>query len=206
MKPDHENTMRSLLSALIAVTLAVLCVAAEPAIGQVATSPAKGKVGKDHNVVKKAVAFGESLVGTPYKWSDEFTKKAPFWGEDGPPPDAAMVRKQGTNCVGLTNLMLRSIGKKVPGGTIQYGEVYKKVAQKFEVDHNYPEGTLLLRRYRNKKDQGHVGVVLKNGHVLEAGPGGIVNDKNTVKQSNGDGYYDYAVLPRYWLGHKSPVR
>lgn len=55
-------------------------------------------------------------------------------------------------------------------------------------------------------DQGHVAVVLANGHVLQsyadafggAYPG--VNDDWTVAESDAGYFYEYYVLPEDWLG------
>jgi hypothetical protein len=130
-----------------------------------------------------------------------------MWTKNGPPPPATVVRKQGTNCAGLTNLMLRSVGKRVPfakghgqGGTAAYARYYKKVAKKFDLKANYPAGTLIGRNYRGVDSQGHVAVVLANRHVLQSIPDEGVNKKYTLKQSHGKGYYEYAVLPEDWLG------
>jgi cell wall-associated NlpC family hydrolase len=199
--------MRSVLRALIALILTALCFVADAGltIEQVAASPAK-----EVDAVTKAIAYGESVLGAPYVWwkGGPLPKGAPMWTENGPPPKAAVVRKEGTNCAGLTNLMLRSIGKQVPhvkgygqGGTAAYAEYYKKVATKFEVDRKYPAGTLIGRYYKDVKDQGHVAVVLADGHVLQSIPKEGVNRTYTVQQSNGKGYYDYAVLPEDWLGN-----
>ncbi len=191
--------MRSLLPAAAAIILAALSVAAEE----------KPAARKDHDPVAKAIAYGESVIGAPYVWwkGGPLPKQAPMWTADGPPPEAAVVRKEGTNCAGLTNLMLRAIGKKVPsvegfgqGGTGTYAKYYEAVAQKFDIDQKYPSGTLVGRRYRGVNNQGHVAVVLANGHVLQSIPDEGVNKTYTLKQSHGKGYYEYAVLPEDWLG------
>lgn len=136
-----------------------------------------------------------------------------MWTAAGAAPSASSVRAQSTNCAGLTNLMLRSIGKAVPSdpwagrcGTGAYGRYYAKVAQRFNVNANYPAGTLIGRYFRNTFDQGHVAVVLENGRVLQsfancrgcAAPG--VNTTYTVAQSHDGRFYEYAVLPQDWLG------
>ncbi len=192
------------------------CTALWLGLGSPSTCPAEaaGKsksegVRKEKDAVAKAIAYGESVIGAPYVWwkGGPLPKKAPMWTADGPPPDAAVVRKEGTNCAGLTNLMLRAIGKRVPhvkelgqGGTLVYAKYYEKVAQKFDVDRKYPAGTLIGRHYRDVNSQGHVAVVLANGHVLQSIPNEGVNKTYTVKQSHGKGYYEYAVLPKDWLG------
>jgi cell wall-associated NlpC family hydrolase len=165
--------------------------------------------------VRAALDYGRSLIGTPYGWwtGGPLAKRAPQWTLVGPPPDAATVRAASANCAGLTNLMLRAVGKPLPaaagagtGGTKAYQIYYAAVAEPFDVTQTYPAGTLIGRRYRSMRDQGHVAVVLGNGRVLQSfatkrgdtAPG--VNDTYTVQESHGAGYYEYAVLPQYWLG------
>lgn len=91
------------------------------------------------------------------------------------------------------------------------------MAKPFSVEEVYPRGTLLLRKYRDVKDQGHVAVVLDGAlgpasPVLQSfskkgyphtEPG--VNAEFTVKESHDGGYYEYAVLPEQWLAaHEAP--
>jgi len=198
--------------AVIAVTLVAVCITAEEGstINPVAARPGKAEgKRKENDAVTRAIAYGELVIGAPYVWwnGGPLPKQAPMWTANGPPPGPDVVRKEGTNCAGLTNLMLRSIGKRVPhvkgaghGGTEAYGKYYETVAKDFDVHHKYPAGTLIGRHYRGVKDQGHVAVVLAGGHVLQAIPDEGVNKTYTVKQSNGKGYYEYAVLPEDWLG------
>lgn len=165
--------------------------------------------------VSRALAYGQSLVGTPYGWwfSGPLPAGEPMWTAGGPAPSAAYVRARSTNCAGLLNLMLRSVGKPLPstpaqgvGGTGAYGAYYARVAKRFDPNRNYPAGTLIGRYYRDTYDQGHVAVVLGNGRVLQsfanfrggAYPG--VNTTYTVAQSHAGYFYEYAVLPEDWLG------
>ena len=136
-----------------------------------------------------------------------------MWTASGPPPSAEAVRAGGANGSGLANLMLRAVGKRPPsdpvagtGGTGAYGRVYATVAVPFNPRTSYPEGTLLGRRYRDTNDQGHVAIVTADGRVLQSFADGVdstspgVNRTYTVLESNGAGYYEYAVLPEDWLG------
>lgn len=161
--------------------------------------------------VRIALAYGRSLVGTRYGWwfSGPIPKGAPMWAAAGPAPAPATVLAQSANCSGLMNLLLRSVGKSAPGagGTGAYGSVYANVAHRF--DHtrtSYPAGTLIGRYYRDVYDQGHVAVVLPNGHVLQSyanafgGTDPGVNARWTVAESDAGYFYEYYVLPRDWLG------
>jgi cell wall-associated NlpC family hydrolase len=204
--------MIRLLPAIIAGALAAVCLTAgDGPTGNVAAAGGEQSRGKrkESEAVTRAIAYGESVIGAPYVWwkGGPLPKKAPMWTKNGPPPDADVVRKEGTNCAGLTNLMLRAAGKRVPhakghgqGGTAAYAAYYEKVAREFDVHRKYPAGTLIGRKYRDVNSQGHVAVVLANGHVLQSIPDEGVNKTYTVKQSNGKGYYEYAVLPEDWLG------
>ncbi|HUS63565.1 MAG TPA: hypothetical protein VMZ28_03440 [Kofleriaceae bacterium] len=165
--------------------------------------------------VARALEYGLSLVGTPYGWwyDGPLPPSAPMWTASGAAPNAAVVRAESANCTGLTNLMLRSVGAPMPetvdggrGGTYSYHHALADVAQPFDVDADYPPGTLLGRAYRDTFDQGHVAVVLPDGHVLQSfawerdatAPG--VNATYTVAESDDGGFYEYAVLPQDWLG------
>jgi hypothetical protein len=158
--------------------------------------------------VARALAYGKQLVGTPYGWwySGGIPAGEPMWAAPGAAPAVGSVTA--TNCAGLTNLMLRAIGKEVPGhgGTGSYGEHYRAVSETFDPGRDYPPGTLLGRYYRDVYDQGHVAVVIEGGYVLQSyadAYGGTypgVNDWWTVAQSHAGYYYEYAVLPDDWLG------
>jgi cell wall-associated NlpC family hydrolase len=151
--------------------------------------------------IRHAIAHGKALIGTPYgKWTGgSFSPIEPMWVENKPPPN--IVRN--VSCVGLVNLMLRSINIPLPhsskggtGGTMAYSDYYHSVSEKFDRKMKYPEGTLIGRRYRYHDDQGHVAVVLSNGYVLQSIPKFGVNTYYTVEESHDN---DYAVLPQNWL-------
>lgn len=169
----------------------------------------------DASGVELALAYGLSLVGTPYGWwyDGPLPEEAPMWTAEGPPPPVEVVRGESANCTGLTNLMLRALGRPLPdsdeggrGGTFSYHAALAAVAQPFDVTRDYPAGTLLGRAYRDTIDQGHVAVVLPDGHVLQSfaferdGTTPGVNTTYTIAESDDGGFYEYAVLPASWLG------
>eukprot|EP00658_Telonema_sp_P-2_P041094 TRINITY_DN29391_c0_g1_i1.p1 TRINITY_DN29391_c0_g1~~TRINITY_DN29391_c0_g1_i1.p1 ORF type:complete len:224 (-),score=41.44 TRINITY_DN29391_c0_g1_i1:127-798(-) len=177
--------------------------------------PSPGR--KNHvDMVERAIEYALLLIGTPYAWwtGGAIPIAAPMWAEDAPAPDPTSVAS--VNCAGLTNLMLRSVEQPLPwaehtgrGGTAAYGEVYARSGVAFALGERYPRGTLLLRRYRNVQDQGHVAVVLDDagasanvlqsfsyGHPSES-PG--VSASYTVEESHAGGFYELAVLPEHWL-------
>lgn len=194
-------TIRNLL-ALCMITSLVACTE-EPPLEE--TASAASEVTTANNV-SRAIAYGKSLIGTPYGWwySGGIPAGEPMWAASGPPPSYIGA----TNCAGLTNLMLRYVGKEVPGygGTGSYGDYYWDVSEYFDPTRDYPPGTLLGRYYRDAYDQGHVAVVIEGGYVLQSyanSYGGSypgVNDWSTVAASHDGYYYEYAVLPQNWLG------
>jgi len=174
-----------------------------------------------------AINYGVNLVGIPYDYwlGDDNQRVAPMFAEDGP-----IVHKldiASVNCAGLCNLMLRSVGKKLPystntksrGGTESYFDFYRNKSLEFNIDDLYPRGTLLLRDYRDLNDQGHVAVLIegkgKESLVLQSHVEGKyfeshtpgVNTMYTLEESNkffkdknGKGcYYERVVLPENWL-------
>jgi hypothetical protein len=207
--------MRKLGIAFIVVGLVVGCSPSANEEERVEATATSSEELVTNDNVRRALDYGKSVVGTNYGWwfSGPLPAGAPMWTAAGPEPSASFVRSQSTNCAGLTNLLLRSVGKAIPsdpwagrGGTGAYGRYYAKVAQKFNVNANYPAGTLIGRYFRNTYDQGHVAVILENGHVLQsyancrgcAAPG--VNTWSTLAQSHAGYFYEYAVLPQDWLG------
>ena len=156
------------------------------------------------------IKYGESLIGKPYgKWiGQDFTdvNKEPMWSIDLSPPKEI----KSASCTGLINLMLRYVGINLPyserggkGGTQAYYDYYKKVAEEFDKNKIYPEGTLIGRKYYNIDDQGHVAIVLSNQHILQSFYPDGVNSTYTIKESNemanGQNYYEYIVLSEKWL-------
>jgi len=166
--------------------------------------------------VSQAIDYGLSIVGAPYRWWTEgpVPDGSPAWAENGAPPPPEQVIAEGCFCAGVTNLMLRAVGKEIPtlgdpnwdGGTYAYYHYYnnKGVREVFDIRENYPEGTLIGRLYRDPTDQGHVAVVLGNGNVLQSYDAGLgrpgVNTNATIAGSHSGYYYEYAVRPENWIG------
>ena len=159
--------------------------------------------------VAKMIKYGQSLIGKPYgKWiGQDFNNidEEPMWSMDLHPPKEI----KSASCAGLINLMLRHVGINLPhskgckGGTMAYHDYYENVAEKFDKNKIYPECTLIGRNYYNLDDQGHVAIVLSNQHVLQSFHPDGINSTYTLKESNemsnGQNYYQYAVIPENWL-------
>lgn len=173
------------------------------------------------NDLDNALKYVSNFYGVPYGWWTDgpVPDKSPAWAVNAPAPSIEEVRRGTIFCAGLSNLMLRRVGKKIPytsadtrwdGGTLAYGEYYKKVAEKFNPNKKYPRGTLIGRYYRNpsstqdsRNGQGHVAIILGNGKVFQSYDAGGgkpgVNQLATVAQSHNGWFYEYAVLPKNWL-------
>lgn len=169
---------------------------------------------KEHQkTIQEMITYGKTLIGKPYcYWTGEnFTNidDGPMWSFDGP-----ITKKiNSINCAGLINLLFRHVNIPIPfsklggkGGTLAYYEYYKKVAEPFDPNTIYPIGTLIGRKYYDIKDQGHIAIVTENQYILQSFDPEGVNMKYMIKESNetdtGENYYEYAVLPKYYLINK----
>lgn len=86
------------------------------------------------------------------------------------------IKREGINCAGFINLVRLYLGLSVPGVTVRKGKVHKAIfaggtrawfnylskhkrLEPFDLHTCYPKGTLLIRDYINKNDQGHVAII-----------------------------------------------
>jgi len=143
--------------------------------------------------------------------------RGPAWAENALPPSPEEVIAEGCFCAGVPNLLLRAVGQEIPtlgdelydGGCLAYGEYYSAVAEAFDPNEDYPEGTLIGRYFTWDRlangDQGHVAVVLEGGYLLQSYDGdgngypGVNTDAH-ITESHAGYYYEYAVRPENWLG------
>lgn len=171
-------------------------------------------------MVSKAIDYGLSIVGAPYVWwlDGPVPDRGPAWAENAPPPSPEEVIAEGCFCAGVPNLMLRAAGQTIPtlgndlydGGCLAYGEYYADVAEPFDINQEYPPGTLIGRyfdwdRLAANGDQGHVAVVLEDGYLLQSYDGDGsgypgVNTDDHIADSHAGYFYEYAVRPENWLG------
>jgi len=173
----------------------------------------------DNSNIKKSLEYAKKLVGIKYKVSNKppTEDSGPFWNRNGPTPSIQEIKKGGLSCVGVTNLIRRHLGLKIPtdtgkwekvfpGGTGAYFHYFTK-KQKIDYDKTYPKGTLLLEDY-NPKNMGHVAIVwteskngLKDSKILHSrhdGPKSVVIEdlKNLKKMKN---RFTHICLPKDWL-------
>ena len=169
--------------------------------------------------IKKALQYAEKLVGIKYKATNKppTEDSAPFWNRNGPVPPMQDIKKGGLACVGVTNLIRRHVGLKIPtdigkwkdlfpGGTGAYFHYFTK-KQKINYDKTYPKGTLLIEDW-NPKNMGHVAIVWtesKKGlldskilHSRHDGPKSVVIEdlKNLKKMKK---RFTHICLPKDWM-------
>lgn len=170
-------------------------------------------------IINDVLDYAKTLLGIPYRWHEEgndFLEEDKFWAQNEPAPSAKQIIKKNKSivCTGLINLMRRYNGLSIPGlnGNItgKYQEYYtkypggtgawflylyqKKRLEKIDLNKHYPNGTLLLARFKNTEtDQGHVAVVcdidckniksrkpLNDQLIIHAAPSIKYKNKNTL--------------------------
>ena len=172
--------------------------------------------------------FANQLVGLPYVWWTGCDREDFHYYDD--PKDIKFVKKHGVACSGFVNLLMHKANITFPksqhtnrGGTWFWFNYWKKKGKVREFDYTkkYPVGTILYRRWRNVKDQGHFAVLhsynkkhpncLLYGNIIHAYPydnkkGGQVGVSSlgvdhfyNYNTSHPEGYYEYVVLPKDWL-------
>ena len=135
-------------------------------------------------------------------------------------PSKTEIIKHGMNCVGIINLMRRMVNKNIPGvkekrkfagSTSLWFNYLKKnnLLKKFDSKTTYPVGTLLIRNYTSRSDEGHVAVIFKEDrrgvlyskliHCAEH-PNHLEIDLVVNSYSwLGSGYYTHVSFPEDWL-------
>ena len=132
--------------------------------------------------IEQALTYAKTLINIPYRWYDEsadvFKQDDQFWCGDGPAPSAKTIilEDKCIVCTGLINLMRRYIGLPIPqygeysGGTVAWVKYLTetKRIKDINLDVKYPAGTLLIKKYKNHEEQGHVAVMLEDSHIIHA--------------------------------------
>lgn len=160
--------------------------------------------------IEKTIHFSKRLIGSKYVWwlDGPLSDGPPNWSSNSKVPPIEVVKRLGTNCTGLTNLMLRFSLKNIPshpensdwdGGIEAYYFTYFDKFVKFSDSISWPKGTLLFRRYRNLKDQGHVAVVIENNKLIQSYHPVGVDDSVDISDSHFGYYYELALLPENWI-------
>lgn len=149
---------------------------------------------KDQKIITNALAYGQSMLGIPYRWyiSGEIKGDDQFWAVNKKAPTADKIKKDNKSivCTGLTNLMRRFVGTKIPGlaplefeksskgfnwykegltypGTTGIWFEYlnrNEWLDEIDLEEEYPIGTLLIKSFESiYGDQGHVAIVWQHG-------------------------------------------
>ena len=146
-------------------------------------------------------------------------------------PTKKYLKENGINCAGLINIMRLYSGGEIPeqydeyvvrGGTRFWYNYFNTLGklEVFDYKKYYPLGTLLLRDYKDIVDQGHLAVIYEHfkkdftkilyGNIIHAyadneeGKVGITNLGSShfyLTNKDGEGYYEYAILPKDWLNN-----
>lgn len=167
-----------------------------------------------------ALEWIDPLVGKmPYGlWTGgPVPSRSPAWAIDRPPPPRSYLARHRIFCAGVPNLMLRFVGKRVPtygnpyydGGMVAYWSYFEGFHRPFNL-HAVRRGDLLLRRYRNVEDQGHVAMSLGDGADAlllqsywshgEGLPG--LNKLITASASHAGYYYERIVRANNWINYR----
>lgn len=187
--------------------------------------PAPAKPASTEDLVERAVAFGRRLLGTPYGngWA------AGTW-PDGPSLYARcdpkvhtveFIRANAMICSAFVNVIRahvaglpavgRNQGDAWPGGTAAIGRTFARMsgARPYPPVANTPRGWLVFSPYLGPEfvpfRQGHVGIALGDGKVLEARVPATSEDRTEDQGhqwllTNGGGLgYTTIIPPEVWL-------
>jgi cell wall-associated NlpC family hydrolase len=159
--------------------------------------------------VQQALAKADEYIGILYSpWNPNascYGDHGPFWSFNGPAPSLERVERELLNCAGLINIIRRELGLKIPGAaeqTYYAGGTYewftyldrKKKLHHFDSTKHYPKGTLLLRCFRNKDDDGHLAIVRGKQKVIHS-----IRNYGVIHDSVWPTYYEFVCLPEDWL-------
>jgi hypothetical protein len=155
-------------------------------------------------------------MGAPYMWAmdDEGANGSgpPFWFQRKV-PSADKVKEQGSNCVGLINIVYGLLGLHDRfRGTEELWARYKDKAKPIVKGQEIPPMSLVIGDFVDVNCQGHVGIVLDKGKLLHCygaievpteglfGPGICIDA--SWKTSHGwwaKGTYDGYVEDKDWI-------
>ena len=157
--------------------------------------------------VDKALSYTRTLESAPYVWwhdGDPINRAPPFYIANAPPPETNYVKENGINCAGLINLVARKLGIKPLGGTIAWLGCLEMHSEKFDIDTDYPPGTLLIRKFNSVTDQGHLAIATGNKNLIHC----YSESYEPIEKSNRwyDGFYTHTVRPQYWVNGLLPVK
>jgi hypothetical protein len=148
--------------------------------------PDKEENNDNEKNIEKALTYAKSLIGIPYRWYDESTElvapndKFYYAAESTLSRDEIITADKSIVCAGLINLMRRKLSLSIPkygaypGGTVAWYKYLKsnnrlqKLSSTDEDIHDFPIGTLLLKKYQNEVEQGHLAVIIDSKLIIHA--------------------------------------
>lgn len=193
----------------------------EPAKPAPAPKPAPAKKATTlEEMVEKAIAFGCELVGTPYGtgWEEgTWPDLSPLYARIKQSDPSSYYRKYPVVCSGLINVVRyevfglpavgRAQGDPYPGGTAAIGRTLARMAgsKPYPPVENTPRGWLVFSPYLGPQLalQGHVGIALGDGRVLEARVPTVSDDRTEDEGSRalvagGGRPYTTIIPPSVW--------
>jgi hypothetical protein len=170
--------------------------------------------------IERALLYARSLLGTRYApWNGGIIGSGtPFW-IDTELPSGDKIATDGANCVGLINLISLSLNNESRDNWFDYLNK-KEVLELYDPGQVYPRGTMVLRKYKDIEDQGHVGVIVFNDEIIHSymriDPDRTFQDSicspnpdyrpGTVIEKIGDshtwfegGTYTHICKPEFWM-------
>lgn len=160
-----------------------------------------------------------------YEWwlSGTIPDRGPAWAKNAPPPDIDVFIAEGGFCASIPNLILRKAGKVMPyrtnlppgvnrydwdGGIAAYfggvygGAYYRNYWVPYDPDEDYPHGTLVGSPYWGAQAQGHVGIVLGNGRLLDLNSVTNFQSARYHSAAGRDFGFTVAIMPWNWINYE----
>lgn len=155
-----------------------------------------------------------------YKWwtSGALVEGPPPWSKNAPPPPIEKVREG--FCAAIPTLMLRKVGKRVPfrtnlpqgvdptewdGGIAAYfggvfgGAYYGNYMHPYDRSRDYPHLTLVGSPFYGSSSQGHVGIILGNGRLLDLNS--VNNFQSRFFHGAINHHFTIFVWPEDWINY-----
>lgn len=173
------------------------------------------------DLADRAIEFGRKMVGARYGtgWNaGTWPALSPLYARIGKHDSPAWYRERECICSGLVNVVrfevagLPAVGRKQgddwPGGTAAIGRhlAFAEGSKPYPPVENTPRGWLVWSPYIGERLelQGHVGIALGNGKVLEArvptlSANRTENDGSVALQRGGAKPYTRVIPPSVWM-------
>ncbi len=150
------------------------------------------------------LAYAETLLGIPYRWWNPEVSccdtSGPFWAGYTEEVPLEIIQKGHTNCAGFLNLLCLKFGLPIPGakehhfyagGTGLWWQFFEESSRMapYQEERLYPKGTILLRKYRDEGDQGHIAIIYDEKRIIHSWP-----EKGVVIEEPASDYYEVVIL------------